>query len=187
MIETQRLLLRPWQPQDQYTLLDLLENNRARLAIDFPKTLAAVRDSTTAATFIEEKMNEWHARASYQFGIWETATNQCVGLFSFKNIDWSVPKVELAYLLSVDAEGRGLMLEAAQAGLTWGFDHLSLERVYCNARLANYRSGILAERLGFQREGVLRQAFRGGDGQLYDTTIYGLLRTDFMAPPAETT
>ncbi len=186
MIETQRLLLRPWQPQDRLTLLDLLDANRTRLAIDFPQTLAAVRDAATAAHFIEEKIKEWHTRAGYQLGIWETATGECVGLLGFKNLDWSVPKAELVYLLSAEAEGRGLMLEATQAGLMCGFERLDLKRVFCNARLANHRSAILAERLGFQREGVLRQVFRGGDGQLYDTAIYGLLRPEFMVPPAET-
>ena len=186
MIETQRLLLRAWQPQDRYILLDLLDANRTRLTIDFPKTLAAVRDAATAANFIEEKIREWHTRAGYQFGIWETATGECIGLLGFKNVDWSVPKAELVYLLSAEAEGRGLMLEATRVGLTWGFERLDLERVYCNARLANHRSGMLAERLGFQREGVLRQAFRGGDGQLYDTTMYGLLRHEFIVPPTET-
>jgi RimJ/RimL family protein N-acetyltransferase len=187
MIETQRLLLRPWQPQDRHTLLDLLDANRQRLAIDFPVTLAAVRDAATAANFIEQKIREWHTRAGYQFGVWETASGQCVGLLSFKNIDWSVPKAELVYLLAAEAEGRGLMQEAARAGLTWGFERLDLERVYCNARPGNHRSGTLAKHLGFQAEGLLRHAFRGGDGQLYDTTIYGLLRTEFMVPPIETT
>ncbi|HEX8427771.1 GNAT family protein [Hymenobacter sp.] len=186
MIETQRLLLRPWQPQDRHTLLDLLDANRPRLTIDFPQTLAAVRDAATAANFIEEKIREWHTRAGYQFGIWETATRQCVGLFSFKNIDWSVPKAEVAYMLAAEAEGRGLMLEAAQAGLAWGFERLDLERVYCSARLTNLRSGALAGRLGFEREGVLRQVFRGGDGKLYDSAIYGLLRSEFVALPGET-
>lgn len=186
MIDTERLLLRPWQAHDRHTLLTLLDTNRSRLTIDFPKTLAAVQDAATAANFIEEKIREWHTRAGYQLGVWEKATGQCVGLVSFKNIDWNVPKAELAYLLATTAEGQGLMLEAARASLAWAFERLDLERVYCNARPNNLRSGKLAERLGFRCEGLMRHAFRGGDGVLYDTTVYGLLQPEYMALATQT-
>jgi RimJ/RimL family protein N-acetyltransferase len=186
MIETERLLLRPWQAHDRHTLLALLDTDRSRLTLDFPKTLAAVQDAATAANFIEEKTREWHTRAGYQLGIWQKANNQCIGFVSFKNIDWSVPKAELAYLLAATAEGQGLMLEAARASLTWAFERLDLERVYCNARPDNLRSGMLAERLGFRREGLMRHAFRGGDGALHDTILYGLLRLDDRALATET-
>lgn len=186
MLTTRHLLLRPWQPHDRHALLDLLDANRARLTIDFPKTLAAVQDAATAASFIEERIRDWYTRAGYQLGIWEVATEQCLGLFGLKNLDWTVPKAEAVYLLSARAEGNGVMREAAQAALAWGFERLDLERISCHARLGNHRSGQLAERLGFQREGLLRHAFRGGDGLLYDSAVYGLLRTDFLALPGQT-
>ena len=61
-----------------------------------------------------------------------------------------------------------------------------MNRVELRCVPANLPSVRMAERLGFTREGVLRQA-ELLDGVFMDHAVYGLLRADFNAtdsPPA---
>ncbi|MFD2784205.1 GNAT family N-acetyltransferase [Hymenobacter rubripertinctus] len=185
-LTTPRLLLRPWQPPDAAVLLQLIETDRTRLLRDFPKTTAAIQDLASAARFIADKMADWSRQAEFQLSIWEKASGQCIGFISFKNVEWSVPRAELAYLVASGHEGQGLMTEAGRAAVRWAFEQLRMERLYCHASTQNARSLALALRLGLQREGVLRHNFRGGDGQLTDSVVSGLIKADFSGDAPQT-
>lgn len=54
------------------------------------------------------------------------------------------------------------------------FVQLGCRRVTCKVSSGNKRSSRLAERLGFQREGLLREGGIGGE----DAIIYGILKSE---------
>lgn len=184
-LRTARLTLRPWQPADAPAVLRLVEQDRARLTRDFPKTTRAVQDEASARAFIEIWDADWQIGRGIQFGIWPAGETAPVGFVSVRNIEWEVPKAELAYLLSQQAEGRGLMHEAATAVIDWAFRALGLARLYCHVDPDNQRSAALAGRCGLRREGLLRHNFRGGDGLLHDSYCFGLTRADWLAGSAD--
>ncbi|GAB3836195.1 GNAT family N-acetyltransferase [Hymenobacter jeollabukensis] len=184
-LRTARLTLRPWHPDEAPAVLQLIEQDRARLTRDFPKTTRAVQDEASARVFIEIWDADWLIGKGIQFGIWPQGAEAPVGFVSVRNIEWEVPKAELAYLLSRAAEGQGLMHEAATAVIDWAFRTLGLERVYCHADPENQRSAALAQRCGLRREGLLRNNFRGGDGLLHDSYSFGLTRADWLAGSTE--
>lgn len=186
MLQTARTTLRPWLPADAPALLALMLGDQPRFGPYFPKTLAAVHDADSAALFVGQKRREWDERQTFQLGIWLPDEPRCAGWISLKSLEWAVPKAELAYLLAGWAEGRGLLAEVGPAVLRWAFTELGMARVYCRVNPANVRSIRLAERLGFQREGLLRQDFRSGTGELADCYLYGLLAADFLARTKET-
>lgn len=184
-LRTARLTLRPWRPEDAAAVWQLIEQDRARLTRDFPKTTRAVQDEATAQVFIEIQDAEWQIGRGIQFSIWPEDAAGPAGFVSVRNIEWEVPKAELAYLLSHRAEGRGLMREAATAVIDWAFRVLGLARVYCHVDPENRRSAALAERCGLRREGLLCHNFRGGDGELHDSYCFGLTRADWLAGSAD--
>jgi len=186
MLHTARTRLRPWQPADAPALLALMQNDQPRFSPYFPKTLAAVHYAASATVFVEQKRREWDARQAFQLGIWLPDDPRCAGWISLKSLEWTVPKAELAYLLAGWAEGQGLLAEVGPAVLHWAFTGLGLTRIYCRVNPTNTRSIRLVERLGFQREGLLRQDFRSGTGELADCCLYGLLAADFLAQTEET-
>ena len=53
--------------------------------------------AATAEAYVTERAAEWAAGKGFWFGIWLAET--LVGQIQIKNLDWSVPKGELAYLL----------------------------------------------------------------------------------------
>ena len=87
-------------------------------------------------------------------------------------------------LYSLDAQCRradvGYANEAVAALLDWGFEHLELNRVEADIDPRNTPSARLLERLGFLREGHLRERWIV-DGEICDSWIYGLLRAGWQA------
>jgi ribosomal-protein-alanine N-acetyltransferase len=81
---------------------------------------------------------------------------------------------ELGYDLLPEAWGQGLMPEALRPILAYGFEVLQLHRAEANLDPANLASVRVLEKLGFVREGVLRENWHH-DGKYTDTWTYGLL------------
>jgi RimJ/RimL family protein N-acetyltransferase len=96
-----------------------------------------------------------------------------VGVFAFR---WQVPCCEVGYWLATAQCGKGLMTEAVSAVVGMAFEALSMQRVEIRTDSRNARSGRVAERCGFQLEGILRHDSRHVDGTLRDTRVYSRLR-----------
>ena len=72
------------------------------------------------------------------------------------------------------------MHEALTALLAFGFDELDLNRVEADVDPRNLASVKSLERLGFRKEGHLRERWIVG-GEVSDSGLYGLLRRDWAA------
>ena len=86
---------------------------------------------------------------------------------------------ELAYWLARPYWGQGLMSEALQAVLHFGFETLNLHRIWAATDLHNLASCQLLERNGLIREGVLRQATYRNNGWA-DSVIYAMLKHEYL-------
>lgn len=73
-----------------------------------------------------------------------------------------------------ERRGRGLSHRAAKRAIRFAFDNLGLHRLYLRIPESNTRSIRLAELLGFEKEGVERQAVNRS-GNFEDIIVYGLL------------
>lgn len=84
----------------------------------------------------------------------------------------------LGFCLTEAAWGQGYATEAARALLRWGFDALDLNRVQAEADTRNAASARVLEKLGFVREGTLREDCVV-DGVVSDSWVYGLIRREW--------
>lgn len=98
---------------------------------------------------------------------------RCSGSVALQRADWSTDKCEIGYWIAPWARGHGYASEAVRMSVTYGFGR-GLRRVELLAATGNTASQKVAERTGFVREGVLRQALVLPDGRA-DAVVYGLL------------
>ena len=70
------------------------------------------------------------------------------------------------------------MQETLKAVLNYAFDVLNLHRIEADVDPRNDASVRTLERLGFQREGYLRERWQV-NGEIQDAFFYGLLRPDW--------
>lgn len=87
-------------------------------------------------------------------------------------------RAEIGYALSASHWGRGLAQEAMAEVLRHAFDVLGLRRIEADIDPRNAASCRLVERMGFVREGLLRERWCVG-GEVSDSAIYGLLAGDW--------
>lgn len=84
---------------------------------------------------------------------------------------------ELGYWVRTDRCGQGYATEASSSVVEFGFEEAGLHRLELRAGVDNRASQRVAEKLGFQQEGRLRQGGRGAEVP-YDCYVYGLLVSD---------
>jgi len=98
-----------------------------------------------------------------------------IGTMTVLHIDSANARAEIGYALASAHWGRGYAQEALRIALAFAFDAMQLRRIEADVDPRNQASCRLLERIGFAREGLLRERWLVA-GQLQDSAIYGLLR-----------
>lgn len=109
-----------------------------------------------------------------------TSDQSFVGWCTFNSWNPDFRSASLGYCLNQSAWGRGYATEAARALLQWAFVTLGLNRVQSETDTRNVASARVLEKLGFEREGTLREDCIV-NGEVSDTWVHGLLRRDWSA------
>ena len=88
---------------------------------------------------------------------------------------------EVGFLLAEEARGRGVATRAVGLLVDWSFREFGMERVQGLVHPDNPRSARVLERLGFRREGVLRN-YRGGKTGREDRILFSVLPDELVLP-----
>ncbi|QQX79066.1 GNAT family N-acetyltransferase [Shewanella sp. KX20019] len=103
-----------------------------------------------------------------------------VGNVSLNTISQSLRKAEIGYWLSAEYQGKGIVSKSVSKLINVAFTKLGLEKIEIMAAVENSASRRVAERLGFNLEGVITQA-ENLNGRFYDHAVYGLNSSTFIA------
>lgn len=125
--------------------------------------------------------NERGARTG-EFLPWAIAAadGALLGTCSLFAIDAVHRRATIGYALARAHWGHGYATEALRLALAHAFGALALHRVEADVDPRNRASTRLLERVGFLREGTLRERWRVG-ADVQDSAIYGLLARDHAA------
>ncbi|HEY8582629.1 MAG TPA: GNAT family N-acetyltransferase [Capillimicrobium sp.] len=104
-----------------------------------------------------------------------------LGVALAPSIDHPGRQVELGYLVAPWARGRGVAAEALRQLTSWAFDELGALRAYLIINATNGASRRVAERAGYQREGLMRSLYLKQD-QREDCELWSRLPSD---PPPD--
>lgn len=115
----------------------------------------------------------------YQWGI--EHAGRLLGTCTLSGIDWENRRAEIGFALGRAAWGQGLMPDALASLLEHAFGELRLHRIEADVDPRNGASLRLLEKLGFRREGHLRERYLK-DGEIQDSILLGLLRQDYLEP-----
>ncbi len=98
---------------------------------------------------------EWWPKGIARFAIVLPPSDVCVGQIGVQ-FDFKMRRAEAFYWVAPQARGRGVASEALDLVTRWAFARHDIARVQLATHLSNDASQRVAERCGFQREGVLR-------------------------------
>ena len=103
-----------------------------------------------------------------------------LGMCSLHRIHAKSRRAEIGYSLRRGHWGQGYMNEALNALVAHAFGALDLNRLEADIDPRNLASARALERLGFEREGVMRERWIVG-GEVSDSWFYGLLQREYLA------
>jgi [ribosomal protein S5]-alanine N-acetyltransferase len=128
----------------------------------------------SAEQLLELNRSRWDRDEAATFAICD-ATGGCVG-HVFVNLT-GIRRGSVGYWLLPDARGKGLATSAVNLVSRWALRDLALARLALLTEPANGQAQRVAERNGFQREGVLR-SYTEIDGRRVDNVSFSLLPSD---------
>lgn len=164
-------------------LADEVVSLRPLASDDLGTVEAALRDPEVTRWFddaglaagdvIDRATSRWERSEAAEFAIVDAG--QCVGSI-WINIGPS-DRVGVGYWLLPRGRGKGLVTHALRLVARWAFDDVGVKRISMLADPRNTSSIGVAERVGFQREGVLR-SWTDVNGERVDNVSYSLLPGD---------
>ncbi|MCF8366905.1 MAG: GNAT family N-acetyltransferase [Bacteroidales bacterium] len=101
-----------------------------------------------------------------------------IGQAGFKSIRWFNRKAELSLFIHPQYQEKKIGTKILKAMIAHAFDHLNLHRLEAEVIQYNLAGRKLVERLGFVKEGCLREA-KYFDGKYFDILRYGLLKSEY--------
>lgn len=170
-----KITLRMLQPVDATELFEVVERNRDYLRQWLP-WLDQNRTADDTLEFIDSALDQYASGRGFVCAVrWNRSI---VGVAGYHPIDRANRCVELGYWLAEEHTGKGIMTKSCRTLVDFAFDGLRLNRVVIRAADGNQRSKAVAERLGFRREGVLREAEWLYD-RYVDLVVFGILNREW--------
>jgi len=180
-LETERLIVRKYVEGDGRGLFLLLERNGNREFLrENVEEVSSIRTEEEAEITVRKHSAEWFARDRFVMGIWLKSEDRYVGQIWIEPKNWEVPSFEIGWFLDQGYQGKGIAEEAARRSLKFLFSSFNAHKVIAITRDTNLKSAKLIERLGFRREGHLRESGIE-DGKRYGLLYYGMLESEFSS------
>lgn len=175
-VHTARLTIRRVRTDDLDDLLQVNGDDAVTRFLPYPRW----HSLADGQAWFERMATLQAAGATAQFVIEHRELGRVIGSCLLFRHEPASARAEIGYVLGRAHWGQGLMLEAMRGFVAHAFETLGLRRLEADVNPDNLASVRLLERLGFVREGLLRQRWVT-KGELGDSLIYGLLRGEARA------
>jgi len=148
-LTTERLILRPWRPEDLEPFAQL--NADPRVMEYYPSTLSREESDRFAKRINSELLqNGW--------GLWAVSVpgvSDFIGYIGLTRVEPPypfAPAIEIGWRLAYDHWGKGYATEGAKAAIKYGFDKLGLSEIVSFTTVNNARSRRIMEKLGMRHK-----------------------------------
>ena len=174
-IETERLLLRPFQIADAPEVQRLAgEKAIASTTLNMPHPY----EDGMAEAWISGHQQRFEDDEEVIYAITLPDSGQLLGAIGLV-ISRQHDRAELGYWVGKPYWGNGYATEAGKAIISFGFHSMNLNRIFASHFLRNPASGRVMEKIGMRFEGSFRQHVKRWD--IYEDLHYrSILRQDFL-------
>lgn len=157
-------------------LAELIDSSRSYLRewlpwVDYSKTTA------DSEQFIKLSLEQFARNDGFQLAI--LYKGSIAGIIGLHSINWSNRSTSIGYWLGEGFQGNGIMTRACTAVISYCFEELELHRIEIRAATGNEKSQAIPERLGFQKEGCIRESEWLYD-HFVDQNVYGLIKKEYQ-------
>jgi RimJ/RimL family protein N-acetyltransferase len=175
LIPTERLTLRFLKESDLPAVYGIFSHPEVMRYWSYPPWT----ELSQAQGWLTRVQEGYDSGTALQLGIELQADLALVGTCTLFQFHAASRRAEMGYALGRPYWGAGYMHEALQAFVGYAFLTLELNRLEADIDPRNRASARTLERLGFQKEGHLRERWIVND-EVSDTDLYGLLNRDWQ-------
>ncbi len=172
----ENIVLRTLELSDAQEFFDITRKNNVHLRqwlgwLDDDKSVADTEK------YIEESSKRFANKEGLDVGIFYN--NMQVGGIGLFPWDTANKKTSIAYWLTEDYQGKGIMSDSLRVIIEYAFKEMGINRIDVTCAIENTKSSVLPKKLGFSLEGIAREG-----GWLYDhfvdLEVYSLLVKDWV-------
>jgi len=175
-ISANRVSLRPIAERDIDSLYTIFSDPEVMRYWSSPP----LKDREAARQLLCNIHDNFQRRLYFQWGIALRLDDTLIGTSTLFHVESNNHRAEIGYALGRAEWGKGYMQEALTALLGYAFSELKLQRIEADVDPCNEASIRTLERLGFKKEGYLRERWQV-NGEVQDALFYGLLRREWEA------
>lgn len=174
MLETERLLLRQIKKDDAADIF--VFRSDAEVMRYIPRPVAKTLDDVYP---LVELLDEFLVKGErVNWGIVSKENNKMIGMIGFVNIKSEHFRAEVGYTLAAQYHRKGIMTEALNAVVRFGFECLKLHSIEAIVDADNLASNELLLNFGFKKEAFFREDFYHNTS-FRNSVHYGLLSSDY--------
>ena len=174
-IDTERLAVRLVVDSDLPALMEVNSNEEVTALLPY----ATWRSAADAEAWLHRMRGIEATGLAFQFVLVLKSVERAIGTCLLFRFEEGSARAELGYALGRAHWGQGLMQEALTALFGAAFGTMGLRRLEAEVDTGNRSSARLLQRLGFTKEGLLRQRWVT-KGKARDVEMYGLLRNEWL-------
>ena len=172
------LILRPFTMADADDVTEACQDAETLRWLPLPRPYTRANAEWFIGTF---GPSQRESGAGIVFAI--ESAGRLAGAIDLKHVNWAAKVAEVGYWVAPWARGRGVASQATRALSQWAIREQGFERVELFAATGNAASQRVAEKAGFVREGVSRNAGCVNDRRA-DLVVFALVRQDLQTSGA---
>lgn len=179
-LESDRLILRRFNRRDADSIAESVMSSLPELGRWLPWAHVSY-NREDAASFIRESSQAWREGRAFDFAIRsKKIPDRHIGNVSI----WPVSRLgrtgEIGYWVRSDSTSSGIGTEATAKVMELGFSQLGFHKINLRIAVGNHASEKIATKLGFTKEGILREELQIR-GRWVDHHLYSMLETEFRS------
>lgn len=175
ILETENLILRQIRLDDAKEVFELRSNAETMKFI--PRPLAETMEDTEK--FIIECNEAIVKNDLLNWAIATKSEDKLIGMIGFFRMQPENFRGEIGYILNPNFHGKGIMKEATEKALSFGFETLQFHSIEAVIDPKNYSSEKLLQKTGFTKEAHFKENFFYNN-EFLDTVIYSLLKKNWL-------
>ena len=172
-LETSRLKLIRLTESHYNDLFDIFSDEESMKYWDDPP-MESIDEVKNLVEFLDKRIEDGRGIC---WGITlKTAPKKVIGMFTYNDFRKD-GNAFIGYILARKHWGQGLSTEAVGVAVEYGFSQMGVHRIEAHVEPKNIASEKLLLKIGFQKEGILRER-TFNKGKYQDMVYFGLLKTD---------
>ena len=166
------LVLRPWRLEDVPLVAEVCRDPEIARWTRVPRPYTEEH----ARTWIEQTIRDWDSgEGETAFAVTDGGSGEVLGAIGLRVLEEEYGvRGSIGYWVAADARGRGVATDALRLVSRWALRELGLPRVELVTDPGNAASQRVAEKAGFQKEGLLRSYIQMPNGRR-DALMFSLL------------